>query len=167
MPQSSYTLGPANAAFAGQKTESGPSQVGTYANNQGADIPAGVFVALTGDAQVTLPTTATVQLAGVVMNQFARDPNDLTGTNAVKAGASCAVLEFGDIWVLSEQAMAVTDKVFVRYAAGAGGTQLGAIRKDADTLTARRTSGARVRIGSSAAGPCLISFSAAADASNL
>lgn len=167
MPQSSYTQGPATAAFPGQKTNSGASTVATYTNGQGVDIPAGVLVSLTSDNTVQLPSTATQQLAGVVLNQFARDPNDMTLTNAVKAGYSCAVLENGDVWVTAEQAMAVTDKVFVRYAAGAGGTQLGAIRKDIDTASARRASGARVRVGCSGAGPCLISFSAAADASNL
>lgn len=165
--QTSYSLGPAAPAFAGQKTGSGPSQVGTYVNDEGADLPAGVFVWLSAGGEAKLPTTATQQLAGVVLNQFARDPNDLTGTNAIGDGDSMAVLEEGDVWVLAEEAMAVTDKVYVRYDTGAGGSQKGAIRNDADTSTARRVTGARVRFATTAAGPCLISFSAAADASNL
>lgn len=168
--QTSYTFGAATPAFAGQLGDSGPSRTSSYLNDQGAQLPAGIFVALTADGKAKLPVLSTDQIAGCVINQFARNAGDsaltLTGTNVIAIGDNMSLLEEGAVWVLAEQAMAVTDKVFVRYAAGTG-TQLGAVRKDADTATARRLSGARVLHATSAAGPCLVYFSASADASNL
>lgn len=164
--QTSYSLGAASPAFAGQLGDSGPFRVGTYSNGQGSAIPAGILVKLSADNTVTYLGGSTDQVAGVVLNQFARNPNDLTSTNAIQSGDACAVLEEGEVWLLAEEALAVTDKVYVRHTTGTG-TQLGAVRNDSDTNTCRRLSGARIILGCSAAGPVLVYFSAAADASNL
>lgn len=51
------------------------------------------------------------------------------------------VVRRGKVWVPCEQVMALSDTPFVRYAAGAGGSQLGALRKDADTASALTLSG--------------------------
>ena len=51
----------------------------------------------------------------------------------------------GRIWVLVEEAVVLGDDVFVRHAAGAGGTQLGAFRTSADTATAAQVPGASFR----------------------
>lgn len=46
------------------------------------------------------------------------------------------VLRRGRIWVQAESAIARWTHPFVRYASGAGGTELGSFRADADTSTA-------------------------------
>lgn len=46
------------------------------------------------------------------------------------------VMRRGRIWVLAEGAIARWTTPFVRHAAGAGGTELGSFRGDADTATA-------------------------------
>ena len=46
------------------------------------------------------------------------------------------VLRRGRIWVLAEGAVARYTPAFVRFATGAGGTELGSFRGDADTATA-------------------------------
>ena len=51
-------------------------------------------------------------------------------------GSSVAILNMGYIVVEAESAVVKGGSVFIRYAAGAGGTVLGAIRADADTATA-------------------------------
>lgn len=46
------------------------------------------------------------------------------------------VMRKGRVLVKPEVSVNVGDPVFIRYASGAGGTQVGAFRKDADTATA-------------------------------
>lgn len=46
------------------------------------------------------------------------------------------VMRRGRIWVLAESDLARWTHPFVRYASGAGGTELGSFRADADTATA-------------------------------
>ena len=52
------------------------------------------------------------------------------------AGETLAVMRKGRIWVITEEAVTPASPVFVRFASGGGGTQLGAFRDDADTATA-------------------------------
>jgi hypothetical protein len=47
-----------------------------------------------------------------------------------------SVLTKGRIYVVVEEAVTPASAVFVRFAAGVGGTQLGAFRASADTATA-------------------------------
>jgi hypothetical protein len=56
---------------------------------------------------------------------------------------SVPVLVRGAVWVETEDACSAGGSVFVRIGAGAGGTQLGAFRSDADTATAVTVTGAR------------------------
>ena len=166
MAQTSYCRIFTNA-FAGQLGDSGPSRVGSYVNDQGADIPAGCMVSHKAEGTADLPAGGSEILAGVVLNSFARNPDDLTGTAAITAGDSMNVLEEGAVWVSCEEAMAVGDAVYVRHTAGAGGSVLGLIRNDADTASCRQVKGARVLVPSTAAGICMIYFSAAADRATL
>lgn len=166
MSQTSYSR-TFTQAFAGQLGDSGPNRIGSYVNDQGADIPAGCFVVHKAEGTADLPASATEKLAGVVVNSFARNPDDLSGTAAIQAGDTMNVLEEGAIWVSCEEALAVGADVYVRYASGAGGSVLGLVRSDGDTSSARRATGARVLVPSTGAGLCMIYFSAAADRSNL
>lgn len=53
------------------------------------------------------------------------------------------ILIEGEVWVAFENAITAQQDVFVRYASGAGGTQLGALRTNADTATAAQVTGLR------------------------
>lgn len=171
MAQTSYSRSPSASAFAGQLGDSGEHRIESWVADQGTDLPAGVAVTVKSEGKADLPAGLTEKLAGISLNSFARSPDDLTGTAAIKDGATFDVLTEGAVWVVVEEAMAVTDNVYVRTAANTG-TQLGAFRNDADPAagpvdTCRRVKGARVLIGSSGSGVALIYFSAAVDASHL
>lgn len=56
---------------------------------------------------------------------------------------SVPFLSQGGIWVASEEAVSDMDPVYVRVAAGAGGSILGAFRNDADTASCVAVTGAR------------------------
>lgn len=67
------------------------------------------------------------------------------------------LLETGDIAVFTEEIVADRDPVFVRIAAGAGGSVLGAFRNDADTASCVQVPGARF-VRDAAAGVAWASF---------
>ena len=169
MSQTTYSRN-FEAAFAGMLGDSGDHRIGSYLNVEGSDIPAGILVALVGEGQAELVEATGDLLAGGVLKTFARDPGDasgaLSGTAVIKSGHMMPVLEEGAVWLLGEEAMAVGDDVFVRFAAGAGGSQLGAVRNDADTASARQVLGARVLKASTGAGPVLVYLSVAVDTSH-
>jgi hypothetical protein len=66
------------------------------------------------------------------------------------------VLRHGRVWVRSESAFTAGAAAFVRFSAGAGGTQLGAFRTDADTATAVAVAGLRFLTSGSAADLALL-----------
>lgn len=93
------------------------------------------------DTQALLPTGA-ADLLGVAQHSHA---NEVGGDdqNLVDEGKMFNVLHEGRIYVEVEEAVTPASPVFVRIAAGAGGSQLGAFRASADTATALQASGAR------------------------
>lgn len=112
-------------------------------------LPIGVLVVI--DATVTpvgpidiacrLPTatgdvTGTGAL-GVVLEKRSSESLNYRGNTMV------TVLAEGRVWVVVEEAVNAGDAAFVRFAAGAGGTQLGAFRKSADTASAVALPGSR------------------------
>ncbi len=128
--QTSYSTN-FGAAIAGQLAEN--THVSSLKNDQAATIPAGVGVSLKAAGTADLPAGATEKLAGVVVNSYARNPNDLTGTGAILDQDMMNVLDEGAIYVVTEETIAVTDSVYMRHTAnGAGKLQLGAFRNDAD-----------------------------------
>lgn len=166
MAQTSYSRGPATVGFAGM-IGAPNALVFSFINDQGANIPAGVFLSHKAEGTADLVAGASERLAGVAVNSFARNPNDLTSTAAITAGDSMDVLTEGFIWVRCEEAMAVNDPVYIRHTANGGNTQLGAVRNDADTTTARLCKGARVMTPSTGAGIVLLFVSVAADTAAL
>jgi hypothetical protein len=113
--------------------------------------PAGVFVCEGSTAQTCkVPTSAAevLQALGVAAWSASELPPSDATTNDYPADTVIPVLAQGDIWVVCEEAMAVTDDVYVRR--GAGGTY-GAVRNDADS-TATLLPNVRVVTASSGAG---------------
>lgn len=69
---------------------------------------------------------------GIVLADFARVANG----QAFVANTMIPVLEQGKVFVTVEEAVLKGDDVFVRFASGSGGSQLGAFRKSADSASA-------------------------------
>lgn len=59
-------------------------------------------------------------------------------------------VRMGHVWVNAEPVVALGDPLFIRHAAGGGGSQLGASRNDADTASAARVPGASFRSATAA-----------------
>jgi hypothetical protein len=71
-------------------------------------------------------------------------------------GETVSVLRKGYVWAFAEEAMAITDGVYVRITSSGGNTVLGKVRNDADTATATLATGIRVAKACTAAGPVLL-----------
>lgn len=74
---------------------------------------------------------------GILKNPTAKEPG------AAQDDEQASARRKGRIWVTVEDAVSKGDNVFVRYATGAGGSQKGAFRSDADTSTAAQLTGAQ------------------------
>lgn len=142
------------------------------------------FISLAVPAQTGAGGTATIGVAalqagaisidncaGIVVRQPVKtmhNASDLYGYPGVASSAPNAhyvdgdtvpLLEIGDIWVETEEAITDRDPVFVRIASGAGGTQIGTFRNDADSASCIVVPGARFK-RSSPAGAAWASFAA-------
>lgn len=129
--------------------------------------PAGVFVCEGATAQTCkVPTSAAevLQALGVAVWSASELPPADTTTNDYPAACVIPVLAHGEVWVVCEEAMAVTDDVYVRRAAGAG-TQLGAVRDDVDNDTCTLLPNVRVVTASTGAGVCKLRINLPAAAS--
>lgn len=166
MPQSTY-LQTFPTGFAGMPGETGDYLSRAYLNKEATAIPAGIGV-VEGAAvgQCLLPAAAADKIAGIVVNSYARNPGDsgssLTGTQAIMPDAVANVMQSGAIWVVVEEAVAITDDVYMRHATGTG-TQLGAFRNDGDTNTCRQVKGARFLSATTGAGVALLWIDVAVD----
>lgn len=105
-----------------------------------ADLPAGVFVTRdAADDAVKVPTTTgevTASGVGFTVLNLAHEPPTDGSTVDCPAGKGVSVIRRGRIWVLTETDMTYGQAVFVRFTANGGNTQLGKVRKDADTSNA-------------------------------
>lgn len=164
MAQTSYAREHSAANVAGGLGDTGPNRVESYLNDEGADIPAGIAVVEKALGTADLFDSTNDTLLGIVVNSYARDPDDLDGLDVIKDGGAMNVLTEGTIWVVVEEAVAVTDPVYCRFSA-AGEEVLGAFRTDADTSDAREVKGARFLTETSGAGIALLKFSNAAELS--
>lgn len=88
---------------------------------------------------------------GVVVHSHDYDKRLDLGTVGIKPKRMMGVMRVGKVFVIGEQAMAVTDPIFVRHTTN-GGLTPGSFRKDADTANAIRIYGARVVQATTAAG---------------
>lgn len=138
MAQTSYAE--MAAAFAGMLADAG---IVKYAETMvqaeaSAEVPFGIVVVMntapTADgtpAKAKLPAASTDKLWGIVLHSHSYDTRTELGTTGLKPKTLLSALRKGRVWVTVETAVAVGDRGHVRYAAGAGGTQLGALRNAA------------------------------------
>jgi len=150
-------------AFEGMLADTGMrNDVLSRVGEEAVSFPHGVaLVAGTDpDKQVLLPTGA-AKLVGVAVHSHANEvgADDL---NLVDQGRYVGALHVGRIYVKVEEAVTPASPVFVRTAAGGGGSQLGAFRASGDTATALAASGARFI--TSGAGGSLVVLEIDADA---
>jgi hypothetical protein len=163
----SYPTAP-GTGFAGQIADEAPRYIDSAINKAAAAIPFGIAVkkGTNEDEAVLLAATGDV-ISGITIHRH--DVNTI-GSSAWASDAGIPVgdrfdqLKSGVVLVKVEEAVVQYDKAFVRFAAGAGGTQLGAWRKSADTATARAVNGAYFLKGAAAGGyaPLYFNFAQAA-----
>ncbi len=162
----SYPTTP-GTGFAGQIADEGNRRVASAVNKTGAPIPFGIAVKKgTNDDEAVLLAATGDKLAGIAVHRH--DVNTIGSTAwasdaGIPDGDRFDLLEEGVVNVKVEEAVVQGDNAFVRFEAGAGGTQLGAWRKSADTASARAVVGAYFR-KSGAAGaivPLYFNFSTA------
>ncbi len=131
--QTTYTTD-MGIAFAGMIADIRPMEVDSKVWEDTTDGIFGIFVARgTGDDQVVLPSASDDTILGPVIAhqniELARGATEV----AIEAEDSVNVMRTGNIYVETEDACAPGDGVYVRYASGTGGTQLGAVRATAVT----------------------------------
>lgn len=131
-------------------------------NNRTAEVAInpGLFVCQgTRDEQCKLPTSSgdIAKGIGIARSNVERDPNFPTSGGATyPIGDTVSAVYRGHVWVTVEEAVTPMSAVYVRYASGAGGTQLGAFRTSADTSTAAAVTGARYLTTAGIAGRALV-----------
>lgn len=157
MVQTSYSIDQA-VAVEGLLGDLSPKQCRSYSATQ--VLPFGRLVSLSGTAglEAKLPAaSADVTATALGVTVFSHD--QVNGQGGYPVDAVANVLRKGTIYVLVEEAVNAEDPVFVRFAAGAGGTNLGAFRKSADTATAVALPGAKYLTSAAADGLALIDLS--------
>lgn len=132
-------------AVEGMFAEGGPRDI--ISKKAAVAIMNGRFVTQgTADDQCKLPTVTgdvTGKPLGLAVYDASLTPAWPASTGEpYPIGSGVSILRKGRAWVKVEEAVAPFDPVFVRFAAGGGGTALGAFRKSADTATAVQLPGA-------------------------
>jgi hypothetical protein len=166
--QTSYSFDMA-VAFAGQLANNQNYRAVSGNLEGAANIPFGIGLKKgAADDGYVPPSGSTDLIEGIAIHTHAIDTIGLSGLAPATAGVQpkemFTVLRSGEIYVLVEEAVVAHDPVFCRYAAGGGGTQLGAFRKSADTATAALVKGAKYLTSAGIGGIAKLAFDANAAA---
>jgi hypothetical protein len=109
--------------------------------------------------QCRLPRVSGDIAAGIFLGIAALETNkEINGGLGYANGSPIPILTMGDIWLQVEGTVTEGQNLFCRYASGAGGTQLGAFRADADTSTAGAVPGLYTKQARTGAGLVLARF---------
>lgn len=110
-------------------------------------MPAGIFVVYDTLPDAVRVPAATGEVTGALGCGFVKKDIAIERqqgqTVDYPAKSGVTVMRRGRMLVTCESDCALGGDVFVRFVAGAGGTQLGAVRKDADTASAVKLPGAK------------------------
>ena len=114
-----------------------------------------------GDQSAALPSAASQEFLGV--NSRIHSDVDPTGApkDATAPFKTMSLVRGGKILVEVEEAVSAGDPAFFRHTAGAGGTELGIWRNDADTATADQVTGAKFTTSTTGAGLAELSLKGA------
>lgn len=154
MTQTSYSLS-MGRGLEGQLNDSGPHDIITM--ELPAAVPFGVGVtrgAAEGEAVVpdaTGEVSTKGLFLGVTVHTHAVECS-ASGVPSYPAKSVASIIKKGRVLVKVEEAVNAGDQAFCRFASGAGGTQLGAFRKSADTATAVAVPGAYFYKGAASGG---------------
>lgn len=151
MSQTSYSIN-TDAAYAGQLGDVGPHDIGS-GTDLSETVPFGLAVVQgTKDGEVHLPASSgdvTGKFLGVSVAQQVNE--NLVGTGgSYLQNKPLSYLKKGRIWVKVEETVTNASPVFVRFASGGGGSQLGSFRASADTATAVQLPTAKYLTGAAA-----------------
>lgn len=156
---------PANARLTGDFVAVlSANLVATTLVAQGQQIPFGVAVcrderSADNDA-VRLPRQATdvtsTLFKGIVLADTAKTANVVSNKQVFNRNVMVPVLKHGYAYVRVEEAVNKGDQAFIRFASGAGGTQLGAFRKSADTASAAASPNCTYETTAAAAGLAIV-----------
>lgn len=129
---------------------------------QGTVVPFGVGLCRDDDSPVSgyrcrLPRVAADVTAGF-LGIAAFDSTEPYTAGGWQPGSIPRLVHRGHIWCVTEGAIAELAQMYCRFAAGAGGTQLGAFRADADSATAAAVVGLRALESCSGAGIVLAEY---------
>jgi hypothetical protein len=157
VPQTSYLYQPP-AAFPGMIADSGPHDAVTAANSEPTlEMPFGCWaMAGAADNKALLPASSGAKIIGCLIHSHEYAQTVELGTVGIKRYIPGAFMRDGRIWVLTEEAVNKGDQVYARYAAGSGGSQLGASRKSADTSTAVAVPGCYYHTSTTGAGLAVV-----------
>ena len=135
MSQTAYTIDPA-LAFRGLL---GDPNAGNFAipMANGAAAAQGFGIAVRRDAanpedQFDIFSAAGQAVLGVLVHTQAQQNPGLADPLGISLLEEASVLRRGRIWVAVEEAIVVTDRVFVRHTAFGGNTEIGQFRTDAE-----------------------------------
>lgn len=147
--------------FAGMRADNSPCDTLSAYNRGLGALPFGLAVIKgTGPNDVRAPIGASVaaDLLGIIEFTHAYKNYDLSSPAdaGVPVGGMVNLAKKGRYLVKVEEAVLVGDTAFVRIAAGAGGTVLGAFRKSADTATAISWTGVKFLTAAAANGLAVI-----------
>jgi len=148
MAQTSYTIDIPAVSYPGQIADASKVLDVLSVLNVAAAIPFGVFVSkdlsnsggfdkLAGKVPATGTDITTLgSLLGVALCEqtLAQDSSVAVPTWPIKS--AMPVMRKGRVWVLSETDVTDGAQIYVRHTASGGNTQLGKVRKDADSATA-------------------------------
>lgn len=145
MPIDTLSYSEQSRAYAGMKADIREGDVvETYIQGEAsAEMPFGAVIA-EGTASTTVGTPDDALLmvngssvvAGVVLHSHNYDRESQVGTVGVKPDNVLSVMRRGRVYAILEGTCTKGGQVFVRHTAGAGGSQKGAVRADADTASA-------------------------------
>jgi len=145
MPIDTLSYSEQSRAFAGMKSDIRDGDVvESYIQGEvSAEIPFGVVVA-EGTASTVqgtpdkaiLMVDANSVVAGVMIHAHNYDRESQMGATGVKPTNLLNVLKRGQVYAVLEGTCTKGGQVFVRHSTGAGGSQKGAVRANADTATA-------------------------------
>lgn len=165
--QTSMLTTPA-VAYAGMVSQDTPGFRDIISKISAASIPNGVFVTQgTADDQCELPNAAgDITPGGPGLGVAIFDPTVPTNwppgtTVPYPSGQAVPIMRRGRVYVVVEEAVSKGDDVYVRYAAGVGGTQLGAFRSSDPGSEAAQLEGAKYATSAGAAGLALLELNLA------
>ncbi len=149
--QTSYAAN-ISAAAEGQKSGLGLTNI-ISATAEDSDIPFGrAVVQGTGDNQCKLPTAAGQIFLGITELTSAWSVN-AAGDHLYSENREVNIIDFGEVWVYTEESVVPGDVVYFRHTAGASPIDvIGRFRKDSSTGDADLVAGAAFRTTTAAGG---------------